>query len=104
MAIGDDAADQREQQDRQLAEERVEAEVEGRESPKREHAASLWATFCIHVPEVDRTLAPHSSRKSGEVSADTSRIIPRCGGGVATSGVDASDCAGSAGEGETATC
>ena len=63
VAIGDDAADEREEQDRQLAEEIVEAEVERRTSVSS-RTSQLWATFCIQVPTVEANAPNQSTRKS----------------------------------------
>ena len=63
VAIGDDAANEREEQDRQLPEEIVEPEVEPEELV-RSRTSQLCATFCIQVPTVEAKAPNHSTRKS----------------------------------------
>ncbi len=63
VAIGDDAAEQREEQDRQLPEEVVEPEVE-RDELVRSRTSQLCATFCVQVPTVEAKAPNQSTRKS----------------------------------------
>ena len=62
VAIGDHAADEREQQDRQLPEEIVEPE-EKRGFVQIEDEPAC-ATFCIHVPTVEVNAPNQRTRKS----------------------------------------
>ena len=61
-AVGDHAADQREQEDRDIAEERIEPEQKGRLARSR-RPASL-GHFCIHVPMLEVQAPIHMRRKS----------------------------------------
>ena len=63
VAIGEHAADEREQDDRQLLQERVEAEVE-RPSPVSERTSQFCATICIQVPMLERAGAESTARGS----------------------------------------
>ena len=63
VAIGEDAADEREQDDRQLLQERVEAEEERRSSVS-ETTSQFCATICIHVPMLEVQAPIHCTRKS----------------------------------------
>ena len=63
MAVGEHAADQREEHDRQLLQEGVEPEEE-RPSSVSERTIQFCATICIHVPMLDVQAPNHCTRKS----------------------------------------
>jgi hypothetical protein len=80
VAIGDDAADEREKQDRQLTEKRIEAEEERRRGTAMVSTSQFCATDCIQVPMVDVNAPNQSTRKSRYVSAAAIRRNPvACG-------------------------
>ena len=65
VAISEHAADEREQDDRQLLQKRVESEEERRlESEASETTSQFCATICIHVPMLDVQAPIHWTRKS----------------------------------------
>ena len=63
VAVGEHAADEREQHDRQLLQERVEPEEERRRWSARA-TSQFCATICIHVPMLDVQAPIHCTRKS----------------------------------------
>ena len=63
VAVGEHAADEREQDDRQLLQEGVEAEEE-RRSVVSETTSQFCATICIHVPMLEVQAPIHWTRKS----------------------------------------
>ena len=63
-AIGDDAADEREQEDGELAEEAVEPEIDADCVPVSVTISQACATFCIQVPMLEVSAPNQRSRKS----------------------------------------
>ena len=68
VAIGDDAADEREEHDRQLLQERVEAE-DKTPTAVSDSTSQFSARLCIQVPMLEAQAPNQSTRKSRWCSA-----------------------------------
>ena len=76
VAIGDDPADEREQHDRQLLQERVEPEIEGRRRQRQ------------HQPVLGEALHPGADARETRAEPQNAKVAVMQGGGYATQALE----------------